>query len=311
MTTQTIAAEINRLKPDLTEFWTDPKLPSPYELITEVDYFRFELAFLYSYLHPRVYMGRTDHNAYRNFFSYLDHRSIYAWGQNPLSQANFIISQVDNPKQYLNAYLRKRAGFVTLKAKSTFTIKPDLFSLELFRKAMTKQIPSTVALEYVYKIANFPLDMYDSYLEIILSKLVNPSKKFQDSMADMNYTKSYASKLCETKYIHLDRYTMRATAKKLFSTLGMGLRDTLDSQYTPFIGGIPRKPTPALAETDALLNAYTIVAADDHPQREYILQCLREHLSHQDYVQPLEELFAKYRNNATQTLNFIEEMTNG
>ena len=313
MTTQTIAAEINRLKPDLTDFWTDPKPPSPYELITEVDYLKFELAFLYKYLHPRQYISQMDRTASRNFFSYLDNHSIYAWEKNPLSQSKLIISQVDNPKQYLNPYLRKRAGFVNVKPKSTFAIKPDLFSLELFRKAMTKQIPSTVALEYVNQIKAFPADMYDSYLEIIFSKLVNPSKQFQKHMAQMKYTRPYytSPQSFKAKYIYLDRHNMRAAANKLFANLGVGLRDTLDSQYTPFICGIPRRPTPSPAETDALLNMCIIVAADTHPQRAYILQCLREHLSHPEYAQPLAELFTKYRNNATQTLNFIEEMTNG
>jgi hypothetical protein len=78
------------------------------------------------------------------------------------------IKQIENRMLANINDLRKRAGFVNVKPKSTFAIKPDLFSLELFRNAMTKQIPSTVALEYVYQIQEFPADIYDSYLEIIL-----------------------------------------------------------------------------------------------------------------------------------------------
>ena len=297
MTPQQVSNEINKLKPNFKQFWEDVNKHDRNSIFTPhsnpaITLFQSELIKVYYAIHSQRYMRSTfrdslnvalhpiQYTGLTEFSWYIDNDITYKSG----NYQNLILTYVTDLKQYLNPYLRKRFGFTATKAKDIKSIKDDAFSIELFKSSLGKRkIPSTEAIEYFNQFRNFTPVNRDAYMDIIIQHCTFPSQQFQRAIADSSiYGVSFNSKQANSKYISLDRSHVRHNRNPMHPVTS-ALLDERDSDYTPFTCGVPRKPTPTEPEVSALVSILFIVAASNADQKDYIIKCIHDHLSHPDY----------------------------
>ena len=297
MTNQQVADEINRTKPNFKQFWEDVNKYDRGSTFTPhsnpaITLFQIELIELYYRLHYQRYMGSTLSGSLNTALRSIAYTGLidFHWriDDDITSKSgdyhNLILAYVTDLKQYLNPYLRKRLGFTATKAKDIKSIKDDAFSIELLKAALGKRkIPSTEAIEYFNQFHRFTPVNRDTYMDIITQHCTAPSQKFQRAIADSSiYGASFNSKQANPKYISLDRSHVRHNRNHMYPVTS-ALLDERDSDYTPFTCGVPRKPTPTKDEVSALVSILFIIASSNADRKDYIIQCLHDHLSHPDY----------------------------
>ena len=198
-------------------------------------------------------------------------------------------------------------------------LKPDAFSLTTFKsylEGLKKEIPSSQAVRYLAQITNFPLDIKQQYIEVLVNHLSQPSWEFQEYLS--NYSISihqYANTkgLPKVKYISLSRYYIKNLVQSNFMLVPQSVMDNQDSSYKPFVTGVKRKPTTDLNQFTALVGTLIVLKTVLKQTTEleevytYFIEELENHLKDPAY----DEVKAEYFETLKNTRNSIDEVLNG
>lgn len=295
MTNTEIANEINLLKPDFKEFWENLKDASV-ELKftptsnTAINLFKIELIRIYNIIHPGVYLL----SSLRVIFTDIERSANYtpevelSWRVTRDIESRTdtyyktILSKVTNAKQYLNPYLKSKLGFTNSLTKITKELQDNEFSLSLFKEFLAnRKLPSTEVITYFNQIKQFTPGIRDKYMDILLHSCKNPSKKLQQEINDSRIF-SISSK-SSPKYISLTRYIIKEMGNLKNIPIPEDLHNDRDYNYTPFICGVPRKPTPTKTEVSSLVGIMLVIESSDLSNKDYIVKCLQDHLSNPAY----------------------------
>lgn len=300
MTPQKIANEINRLKPNLKDFWIETSKMNwdstlTLDSNTSINLFKFELISILNAVHPRFYIysvflkNKSDYYTKVKFTPHnLKYGAYSLLNKGISSEPNLISAHIDNLKQYLNPYLRKKLGFVKTKADTVSKLEENEFSLELFKNVLTKRkLSSTEGIEYFNQIKDFNTELRNKFMDVIFEHCI-PSKKFLKLMED-SYLFEIGSST-SNKYIILSRSEIRNLANNLKLLSFSDLYDYQDSAHTPFMCGMSLKPIVKSNHVAYLFSTINIILSSDYPNKQYIVNCIKEHLALPEY----NELSKKY-----------------
>ena len=322
MTPQQVSDEINRIKPDFKQFWEEVTKRTYNATFTPhsnpaIALFQIELINLYYTLHQQRYMSSTFRDSVGIVLAKIPYTGAtsFPWRiKNDIANKsgvypNLILAYVTDVKQYLNPYLKKKFGLVGTVTKSIKQLQDNEFSVELFKTSLGKRkIPSTEAIEYFNQFRNFDKANSDAYMNIILEHCTSPSQQFQRAVAAAGiYDVNFNELQTNSKYISLDRSNVRYRRNPMYPVTS-ALLDERDSDYTPFTCGIPRKPTPTKDEVSSLVSILFIVAASNADRKDYIIQCLHDHLSHPDYGTLYTDALQGFESYSNSVLSTIKDL---
>lgn len=295
MTPQQVSDTINKLKPDFKQFWADVnhfKYNSAFTPHSNpaITLFQIELLQVYYALHNQRYMrnafkdsittvlNQIQYTGLTNFGRRINHDIANKSGAYP----HLILAYVTDVKQYLNPYLRKRLEFTTTKGKDIKQLQDNEFSVELFKSSLGKRkLPSTEVSMYFKQFKDFSQPIRDKFMNIVFEHCKEPSKKLQVELQDSRVFNVRTTS--GSKYISVSRRTARQNLNTNSLPIPEDLHNERDSDYTPFICGVPRKPTPTKHEVSALIGVMLVVKCSDLAEKGYIVSCIKEHLSHPGY----------------------------
>ena len=198
-------------------------------------------------------------------------------------------------------------------------LKPDVFSLTTFKnylEGLKKEIPSSQAVMYLAQITNYPLDIKQQYIEVLVNHLSQPSWEFQEYLSgySINLHKyAHTEGLPKVKYISLSRYYIKNLVESNSMLVPQSVMDNLDSSYKPFVTGIKRKPTTDFKQFSALVGTLIVLKTVLKQSTElvevytYFIEELEKHLKDPAY----DEVKAEYFETLKNTKNSIDEVLNG
>ena len=198
-------------------------------------------------------------------------------------------------------------------------LKPDVFSLTTFKsyiEGLKKEIPSSQAVKYLAQITNFPLDIKQQYIEVLVNHLSQPSWEFQEYLSGYSTNiNQYANTkgLPKVKYISLSRYYIKNLVESNSLLVPQSVMDSQDSAYKPFVTGVKRKPTTDLNQFTALVGTLIVLKSSVKQTTKlgevytYFIEELEKHLKDPAY----DEVKAKYFETLKNTRNSIDEVLNG
>ena len=175
---------------------------------------------------------------------------------------------------------------------------------------MKKELSSTRAIEYIKQIGKFnDINIKEKFIEVLNDHLTQPSIELQKELSSIvNSTYNLTKK---TKYISLNRYSIKGLASKSQILVNESVLDNSDSQYKPYITNIKRKPTTDIREFTALVGTLLIfkasIKSNPNEGHQYFAECLMEHLKDPGYAQVRTEYLETLKN----TKESIEEILNG
>lgn len=319
MTNQQIAAEINELKPNLTEFWD--RLPSFQDLfkeqVTSLLFLQLELLAIYRSTHHDYYVKSDDALEYltlmekhginttslkRNGYGY-GYRNTLSDIYNSITKAidskDTIIGNLDNPRQYLNKYLKSKFRVSTATQVAEVTPENNLFAFVAFSNWLNqfKLINSVQAEALLKKVQRFDDDIKRQYMELIIEKCPAPSIQLQKFISE-NFSKS------SNKYVPLVRSTIRNNS---WHTLTFNsVLDYRDSDYKPFVTGLTIKPTISESSYRAMLGSALILKQQiTSSERDMVLyDGLVKHLA----LPESDNLRIQYQKYLLDTVNAIQRL---
>lgn len=329
-TIRQIADEINKLKPDFTNFKQYLQTDNQILLTEDINntknifekLFKIQLVTIFSKNHARRYSVKKEwiellynnvsdckitlHNYHNSSETYYNVPSSYIVRDSFSNDT--IAAYVLDIKEYIPKYLWDK---IRTKTVQTFKeLKPDQFSLVTFKNylaGLKKEIPSSTALNYLTQIQSFDQQIKEMYIEVLVNHIKQTSWNFQTKIEQIT-GKSYNKH--KQKFMGLCRYHIKGLVGKLQIPTSYSVLDTLDSSYKPFVTGIKRKPTTELNELSALVNTVIVLkcAVKQTPNEvySYFIEEITEHLKHQDYKYPL----ANYMNNLIKYKESTEEFIN-
>ena len=198
-------------------------------------------------------------------------------------------------------------------------LQPDAFSLTTFKsylEGLKKEIPSSQAVRYLAQITNFPLDIKQQYIEILVNHLSQPSWEFQEYLSGYSTNiNQYANTegLPKVKYISLSRYYIKNLVESNYMLVPQSVIDSQDFAYKPFVTGVKRKPTTDLNQFTALVGTLIVLKAVVKQNTKlveiytYFIEELEKHLKDHAY----DEVKAKYFETLKNSRNSIDEVLNG
>ena len=198
-------------------------------------------------------------------------------------------------------------------------LKPDGFSLTTFKnylEGLKKEIPSSQAVSYLAQITNFPLDIKQQYIEVLVNHLSQPSWEFQEYLSGyfINlHEYAHTEGLPKVKYISLSRYYIKNLVESNSMLVPQSVMDSQDSAYKPFITGVKRKPTTDLNQFTALVGTLIVLKTAVKQTTElvevytYFIEELEKHLKDPAY----DEVKAEYFETLKNSRNSIDEVLNG
>jgi hypothetical protein len=315
----TVAQAINKLKPDLKEFWEELEASSNYQSlegfnpVSDLDKFKMELRIIYLELYSQRYLSSRMKIPAFDYISYT--KTMQLPNQKTIGlPKEFILGHVENPGQYLNKYLRTKleltAGTKRAPTAVSSNLQANAFSLQLFDQALAKQkkVSSADAIKYFEQIKKFPEPIFTQFLDTICKYLPEPSQKFQDTLANSSTLTTLHQATPNTTYIRLQRWHIRHIASQFVVPLLSASFGETDSAFVPFICGIPRKPTPTQAEVDALVQTVIVIGASNNPAKEYIISCLKTHLAHPAYKEYYAATRKALLSNAQITIDLLKDV---
>lgn len=330
-TVEQIANEINKLKPDFTEFKKYLQLQEQKNIQNDIDntgnifvkLFKAQLLLVMNKTHARYYIDANEYQKllfthvsdsgilsgrnYNNSVYYYIPHSYYIKDKFQLDQIAYYVTDIQN---YLPKYLWDKVRSKTIQEFKT--LQPDGFALITFKNylaGLKKELSSTQAIEYLHQIKSFDPNIKQQYIEVLSDHLTQPSIKFQDTLVgilpSINYNKGLV------KFMSLNRWYIKDVVREYKLLVPESVLDSLDSSYKPFITGIKRKPSTDIHDLSALVGTLLIlrVAVSKYPNEinSYFIEQITEHLKHPDYKVPLEE----YIKTLELTKLSIEETING
>ena len=244
-----------------------------------------------------------------------------------LDHTYFINSSFDSSTQvagnlvYIQNYIPKYLwNKVRTKTQVEYKqLKPDAFSLTTFKnylEGLKKEIPSSQAVMYLAQITNYPLDINQQYIEVLVNHLSQPSWEFQEYLSGYSINLSncvHIDGLTKVKYIGLSRYYIKNLVESNYMLVPQSVMDSQDSAYKPFVTGVKRKPTTDLNQFTALVGTLIVLKAAVKQTTElvevytYFTEELEKHLKDHAY----DEVKAKYFETLKNTRNSIDEVLNG
>lgn len=323
-TIKQIADEINKLKPDFTEFKKYLQSQKQKDIKIDIDnifvkLFKSQLVLVMKQTHARYYIDTDEYK--KLLFTNVPEAGIIVgvssynltYYSTPMSycikdkfQSEQIAYYITDIQKYLPKYLWDK-----IKPTQTFKeLKPDQFSLVTFKNylaGLKKEIPSSTALNYLTQIQSFDQQIKEMYIEALVNHIKQTSWDFQTRVEQITGKSNSEFK---QKFMGLSRYGIKGLVRKLKIPTSYSVLDTLDSSYKPFVTGIKRKPTTELNELSALVNTVIVLkcAVKQTPNEvySYFIEEITEHLKHQGYKEPL----ANYMNNLIKYKESTEEFIN-
>ena len=225
---------------------------------------------------------------------------------------SLILANVQDIQNYIPKYLWNK-----VRAKTTVTdikkLNPDEFSLITFKNylgSLKKELPSIRAIDYIKQISKFTdIAIKEKFIDVLLEHLTQPSIEFQKELSAI--VKSTYSLNEKTKYVSLNRYSIKGLASKSQILVNESVLDSSDSQYKPYITNVKRKPTTDIREFTALVGTLLIfkasIKSNPNEGHQYFAECLMEHLKDHGYAQVRTEYLETLKN----TKESIEEILNG
>ena len=311
-TAQQIAEHINQTKPDLKQFWADVEsnhkqvykqlLSEPFSYLNA---FKLELIAIYANTHKRLYTGFIQEST--NYLDYLTNANVETVlskspnAYHPLqglgnyditsTDSRLISTHVTDLRKYLNTYLKSK---VTTPTSTAVNLKLDdnEFSLTIFTNWIesNKPINSVQAENFIKCVRGYTL--YSKYLQLILDACPKPSIALQKQIQD-GYIK-----IIGTTYSVVPRWRVRDNAELSFLA-PYSFFENRDSDYTPFILGMYRKPTPTVNDVSALIS----IAAATKSSNPAYSKGIIEHLKLPEYATVTAEVKQNF-------LRHIDEYTN-
>lgn len=233
---------------------------------------------------------------------------------NPSTQVAGNLVDIQN---YIPKYLWNK---VRTKSQVDYKqLKSDVFSLTTFKsylEGLKKEIHSSQAVMYLVQINNFPLDIKQQYIEVLVNHLSQPSWEFQEYLSNYFISiRQYANTkgLPKVKYISLSRYYIKNLVEINSLLVPQSVMDNQDSSYKPFVTGIKRKPTADLNQFTALVGALivlkTVIKQNTNITEiyAYFIEEIEKHLKDPAY----DEVKAKYFETLKNSRNSIDEVLNG
>lgn len=264
MTLQSIANEIDKLQPNMTQFWEDvasntitiDSFDKPN--LSALKLFQLELLLIYRTTRRSRYIGhaeallvdriwrkaRLEIDTINNLQLHLEYMPLpnLPIKHIPPPSPETILGHTTNPKQYLNRYLKRKIAKPMSTAYS-ITITDDEMALAMFTNWIQgKTLNSVQALDFAEKVRRFPLDIKNKYINLILENCPNPSIDLQKYIAKYFYASYY--KTAARGYI-------RNCSHSVITLLTIA--DTADSAYKPFVSNLTTKPIASLNEYKSLV----------------------------------------------------------
>lgn len=283
MTLSDIANNIQKLDPDLKEFWKitdkDQELNSllgqPY---SDLNFLKIEL--LAFYLANNSRMGLpinvidTIKQYYQlNFSIDLPYRThtLFIIHRKTLPDYT-LVSQISNINKYLNPFLRSALN-LTVSTKIDLKLEPNEFSYMLFLDYLKtkKSLNSVQAINFINKIKFFEAPIRFKYADAILSHCPKPSIELQKLISERNYGSKYVS-------YNKDRHN-----SSIYSTTvvfgSSALFDTCYSMYKPFVANLTAAEITQKTELSNLIDG---------------LLAIKQHSDGSNYDKPLYESMSDY-----------------
>ena len=337
-TTQQVADYINTNKPDFKDFKAlfDPSSMDFYKLKDNIDLtksmeeklFKTQILACFYKTHnhywlsgeAEVFLGKTLHDnltgskvlARTGTYAGYSFDSIYYVQEGLEINNNLILAHVLDIQNYIPKYLWNK-----VRTKTTVTdikqLEPNEFSLTTFKNylsSLKKELSSTRAIEYIKQIGKFnDMNIREKFIEVLNDHLTQPSIELQKELSSrVNSTYNLTKK---TKYISLNRHSIKGLASKSQILVNESVLDNSDSQYKPYITNIKRKPTTDIREFTALLGTLLIfktsIKSNPNEGQQYFAECLMEHLKEPGY----EKVRTEYLETLKNTKETIEEILNG
>lgn len=337
-TTQQIADYINTNKPDFKEFKAlfDPSSMEFYKIKNNIDLtksmeeklFKTQILTCFYKTHnnyrlskeAELFLGKTLHDnltgskvlARTGMYPGYGFDSIYYVQEGLEINNSLILAHVQDIQNYIPRYLWNK-----VRIKATVTdikkLEPNEFSLTTFKiylQNLKKELPSTKAIDYIKQIGKFnDINIKEKFIEVLNEHLTQPSIEFQKELSSM--VKSTYNLTKKTKYISLNRYSIKGLAANSQILVNGSVLDSSDSHYKPYITNVKRKPTTDIREFAALVGTLlvfkTSIKSDPNEAYQYFTECLMEHLKDPGYEQVRTEYLETLKN----TKEAIEEILNG
>jgi len=312
-TIQDIAQKIIELKPDFTEFrellysGTGQKVEEDINN-TQCIYAKLlkaELAYITFNTHAQKYGIRDSIPALlsNNIANCsITHRksighSYYIRGEYSIEDKfkpdHHIIANIPDPKPYISKYLWNKVRANSGTQKPVKNLEPNLMSLTIFKHYLStlKKMQSTEALKYIEQIRDFESDIRSEFLDAIFSICKEPSINLQSILA---YPLPDLESLTKSKYMVLSRLELRYLARTYNVPSYESVWDQRDSDYKPFITGVPRQPSASKQETSALFSSMIVLSVVNkqtpNEVYQYFIEEIREHLKDPAYKAHLENM---------------------
>lgn len=295
-TIQRIAAEIEQLKPDFTEFLaelTNPEQDTDKIILlldnTQNIYERLlktEIALMYLLTHNQRYSSTIAKYANsllpqfvigcvlsinsnsQNAYIYYNSKTYHI--DTAFNPAYHIIAHIANPKPYLPAYLWDKVRTKkALQVEPPKQLQPNNLILEVFRnyvKSLKKPMPSANIIAYLEQLYSPEFaDFRETYMDIIFSNCPSPSVDVQKLLAQGWHLNHRIMQLPSqkdikpSKFMYLNRRSIQIMAKDLFIPVSDNTYNTRASEYKPFITGIQRVPEKHAYELSYLFDALLVL----------------------------------------------------
>lgn len=322
-----IAHEINRLKPDFTEFKelinkslaeTVAHIRNEQDL--SIKLFKAELFIMYKHTHRQAWLSESSYEDLLLFYKNYINECTYSQNQNNYGKywyqfQDYVLTDCFNPSIHISAHIKDPIKYLPkyiwnkVRTKSSSVVKeiktlqPNKLALKAFENYVSKlkKMNATDAKMYFEQLKDESFkDIREDYFDVIFTKCV-PSIALQKYMFEdykgLTIPSQNSKILC--KYMGLSRYLIRNTANNLNLPVLKEILDDRDSDYKPFITGIPNRPIYADIQQVAFLHSSLIIlkcAVLKKPNQvyDYFIAELENYLKHPDLQPFVKDLTANY-----------------
>lgn len=315
-----IAEEINKLKPDLKEFWNFPEsqttinsklielLNTPY---STVNVFKIELLTIMLKTKQEYYL---EYGA--KFLAYIDVHKVTGYdltraSYNPAhnfdinknsSMSDLIVKYVTNPRDYGNKYLKTKLGGPSKSTAVNLKLEPNELSLMLFETWLTKakSINSVQALNFIKLVERLEKGFANRYVSLILKHCPKPSIALQKYLTESYTHPDYPA-------LHRHRYSYGTVHPFYFGPSTMF--DNLDSQYKPFVANLKRVPDATPMEISNLVNALLKMKQNPGIFNQVLYDAIASHLKEPEYTEEVAKCIESLKNAAMSFDAVIKELS--
>jgi len=317
-TIKQIAEEIDKLNPDLTDFYADlanlGKRPTalikslieqPYTIL---NHFKIELALILVSTHSKMYLcsetaGYFKQWAESNSLSMYkftpaagiydrtvqDIRNIFYFKNYTDTQKELLILlNTTNPRKYMNIYMKNIAK--TTPRVSTVIhkqIEPNEMSLAIFTNWINglKSINSVQAIGFLKQSKSFTQPFKSKFLDAVMTKCSKPSLVLQ------RFIEEFYS--LDDKYSNIRRYMIRSKIDVNNLLAFPSMYNQTDSAFRPFVTNIALSPTQDTNEFTSVISIALVLLQNpqgyDKPFIDNMINGVIQYVQLEDHTKLLNE----------------------